>query len=191
MLQKTQVDMMTRIKFEDGEVKTVDITTMPFIPNHSYDKIKSLLATPEQETVEILHSYSAYYCRGKKIKSTNHISWNKTEANKYPVIYHVNKDESLSIAWSSDNTKGHYKIPKLVWIPNGQGSGYYLDLEGKYALSCFAVGWVDDVENLKKIYQVFHKEEFKQLMSATTITFCGVDKKIISMFRKDFWKEFV
>jgi superfamily II DNA or RNA helicase len=182
---------ITTVKFEDNNVENVNLNELPFVPNHSYNRIKNLIATSEEEPIEILHSYSAYFTRGKAQQSKNHVQWTQSNTNKYPVIYHVNKDESLSIAWSSDNTKGHYGVPKLVWIPNAQGTGYYLDLKGKYALSNFAMGIVDTPSNLKKIYKVFHSQEFRKLMSATFITFGGIDKRTLSTFRKDFWKDFL
>jgi len=185
--QKIEPYKNTVVKFEDGTVQEIDLREIPFIPNHSYERIKSLIAKEGEERVNVLHSHTAYEHRKK------HISKQKTEEFKYPVIYHVNKDETLSFKWSSDNTRGHYGIPKLVWIPNARinGTGYYVDLDGKYALSNFAIGIVDTPSNLKEIYKAFQSPEFKQLMSATFITFGGIDQRSISTFRKDFYKEFI
>lgn len=187
-----QTNFVTKVKFENGVTHEIDLRELPFIPNHSYEKIKKLIANPGEDTVEVIQN-SAYYSRGKNYRSENHVSWKKTSKFRYPVIYHVNKDETLSLQWSSDNTKGHYGIPKLVWIPNARldGTGYYLDLNGDYALSQFAIGLVDSPSNLKKIYKVFQSQSFKELISSTFITFGGINKATISTFRKDFWKEFV
>jgi hypothetical protein len=164
---------------------------MIFIPNHSSENIKKLIADTTEDKVEIIQD-SSYFARGKNYESSNHVCWKKTNKHKYPVIYHVNRDESLSLQWSSDNTRGHYGVPKLVWIPNAAyGTGYFLDLKGDYALSQFAVGIVDTPSNLKKIYKVFHSTKFKELISSTFITFGGINKSTMSTFRKDFWKEFV
>jgi hypothetical protein len=185
--QKIEPYKNTVVKFEDGTVQEIDLRETPFIPNHSYERIKSLIAKEGEDRVNVLYSRSSYGADKK------HVSKQKTEEFKYPVIYHVNKDETLSFKWSSDNTRGHYGVPKLVWIPNARinGTGYYLDLKGEYALSQFAIGIVDTPSNLKEIYKAFQSQEFKQLMSATFITFGGIDQRSISTFRKDFYKEFV
>jgi hypothetical protein len=175
----------TQVVFEDGSVARVDLKKLPFIPNHSLENIVSLLAESGEEAVEVLYSRSAYGADKKHINTT------QTEVYKYPVIYHVNKDGSLSFKWSTTNQNGHFGQSKLVWIPNAQGTGYYIDIEGNYGLTNFATAIVDTPGNLVQIKNIIeHNEEFRKLITATFIIYGGITYKILSLFRKDFWKEF-
>lgn len=175
------------VKFEDGTSKKIVPTKLPFIPNHSYDKITKLIAKPGEETVEVLND-SAYHTQRE------HISKTKTKKFKYPCVYHVNvKDVPSTFYWSSTNDKGHFGIPKLIWIPNARltGTGYYVDIKGEYGLTEFAIGIVDTPANLKKIQKAIKSQKFRDIISATFITYGGITHKLASVLRKDFWKDFV
>jgi len=174
----------TLVKFEDGSVRKVKLTELPFIPNHSYDKIASLIASPDEETVKILAN-SSYHTQRP------HVSKEKTKKFKYPVVYSVNRSNEPNLMWSSRNDLGHFGYPKLIGMP-ATGTGFYLDETGEYAMTQFAYAIVDTVPNLKKIEKVMHNLDFLQWMeSSTSLGTNGINYKILSTLRKDFWKEFV
>jgi hypothetical protein len=184
----------TTVVFEDGQVQEVNLKNLPFIPNHSYEKIEQLVAGPEEETVQVLHSFSAYFCRGQNYKSKNHVNHTKTKKFKYPVVYGVSSiDDSLVLKWSSDNTKGHFGKPKLIWSESGgiATAGSVVDISGEYGLTQFAYAIVDTPENLPLIKKAFDSKEFRNICEAVSINRNIIDYKTISTFRKDFWKEFV
>jgi hypothetical protein len=172
------------VKFEDGVEKKIDTTNISFIPNHSYDKIASLIASPDEETVKILANSSYHIQRP-------HVSKTKSKKFKHPVVYTVNKNNEPTFFWSSKNDLGHFGYPKLIGMP-ATGTGFYLDETGEYAMTQFAYAIVDTVPNLKKIKKVMHNLDFLQWMeSSTSLGTNGINYKIFSTFRKDFWREFI
>jgi len=179
----------TTVKFEDGLVAEVNLNELPFIPNHSYERIKSLIAKPNEEKVETIHSYSAYFCRGKNHESINHVKETETDVYKYPVVYTVNVNDEPTFKYSSINSNGHFGIPKVIW---GNGAtGFYVDEFGECGLTQFAYGIVDSVENLPLIKKALKSVEFVNILNAGSVTLSGINHKVLSTFRKDFWKEFV
>jgi type II restriction/modification system DNA methylase subunit YeeA len=59
----------------------------------------------------------------------------------------------------------------------------------------WAYAIVDEIENLENIKKAMESEKFNKLMSLTDgVTGVGrhrYNRKVISTFRKDFWKEFL
>lgn len=175
----------TQIVFEDGTTKKINLTELPFIPNSTYDKIASLIADPGEELVELIHNSSYHHTR-------NHVSSKKTKKFKHPVVYTVTSEGTPTFKWSSRNDLGHFGIPKLIWS-NGRISsvGSLLDDDGKYGLTQFAYAITDTPKNLKWMQKAFNSKEFRDLMYACSVGFLSINHRIISTFRKDFWKEFV
>jgi hypothetical protein len=181
---------ITTVKFEDGSTLKVNLCDILFIPNHSYNQIKNFIAKSNEPRVEILHSYSAYFCRGKNHESKNHVAEEKTSTYKYPVVYTVNIGEELSLKYSSINSNGHFGIPKIILMP-ATGTGIYIDVEGKYGLTQFVFAIVDEPKNLPLIKKALESEKFVNLMTACSVGLNGLNHKVLSTFRKDFWKDFL
>jgi hypothetical protein len=55
----------------------------------------------------------------------------------------------------------------------------------------YSYGITDSIENLKKIKKVMDSQTFLYLMKFVRFTNDKYQWKIISLFRKDFWKEFL
>ena len=173
----------TIVKFEDGSVEQIDLSEMPFIPNHSLEHIKSFIAKEGEERVEII-SNSAYHTQ------RNYINKIKIGEFKYPVVYTVNKNDDLSFRWSSTNQNGHFGVSKIILMP-ATGTGRYIDAAGEYGLTQFTYGIVDSSDNLPFIKNALESKKFENLMTACSVGLNGYNHKVLSTFRKDFWKEFV
>jgi len=108
----------------------------------------------------------------------------------YPCIYTIIKDGTINLWWSSVK-KGHFGIPKVMWS-NGQASPATLDIDGKYGLTQFAYAIIDDMDNLKNIELAMKSDKFIKLMKNCYMSSGNrFDRKVLSTFRKDFWKEFI
>ena len=132
------------------------------------------------EKIKIIHN-SSYHTQRP------HISKIETEVFKYPVVYYVRKDDTLSLQYSNINDRGHFGIPKVIFS-KVIGSGTFIDYNGEYGLTEFVYGIVDKPENLILIKKAMDNPDFIKLV------YNGNDKydyKVISLFRKDFYKEFV
>lgn len=175
----------TVIKFQDGITKKVGLTKSQFIPNGDYGKINSLIATENEETVNVLYNRSVY---GTDKKNTNK---EKTNIFKHPLIYTVDWKDNPTFFYSS--SRGiYFDIPKLIWS-NGRISsiGSLIDNTGKYGLTQFAYAIVDTPENLPLIKKAFDTTEFRKLMESCAVGQLTLNYKVLATFRKDFWKEFI
>jgi hypothetical protein len=175
----------TNVRFEDGSKQPLDLTEMSFIPNHSYDKLVKLIAKPGEQKVEMINN-SAYHTQRSYIKNE------KINEFKYPVVYTVNSENKPIFYYSNTNKNGHFGIPKVIWS-NGRISsiGSYIDFKGKVGLTQFAYAIVDAPENLPSIKKAFDCIELRNLMEASAVGLLTVNQKVLSLFRKDFWKDFL
>jgi type I restriction-modification system DNA methylase subunit len=178
----------SNVKFEDGSNKNIDLSTLELIPNKLFDKIINLIAKDNEEKIEVLHSYSDYETRKP------YMSKNKTEENIHPCVYSILNNGHVNLMYSSINNKGHFGIPKVV-VGNGANPTSFIDYDGKYGLTQFAFGIVESIDNLPKIEKVLKSKEFQKInLSTKYVATAGnplIYPKIIKLFRKDFWKEFL
>ena len=185
-------NLKTEIKFQDGSVAHIDTTNLEFLPNGEFEKINSLLASENEERAEVLYSRSDYG------SDKPHMSREENNVFKYPCIYTINNEDiptngnGENKPWYSSIKKGHFGIPKLIWS-NGRitSVGSIIDETGKYGLSNWSAAIVDDVEDLPLIKKAFDSEEFRSLMMYCAVTQNQINYKIISFFKKDFWREFL
>ena len=171
------------VKFQDGSIEMVDLSGVEFIPNSKMKEITSLIAKPDEEKTEVL--YNCNYHRQR-----DHVSKEKTGGFIYPVVYTCTASGNINLCWSNCNNKGHFDVPKVIWS-NGLSS-VHVDSTGKYALTEFAHAIVDEPKNLPMIKKALESKKFIELMKHCALN--GKHRyncKVIALFRKDFWREFV
>jgi hypothetical protein len=176
----------TKIKCQDGRIERVDISKLEFIPNGMYDAFKKLMPKKGEERVNTLFSRSAYG------NDKPNMSKEQTEEYKYPCVYLTYKDGSVKYMYSNINTKGHFGIPKVIFS-NGISTPI-IDINGEYGLTNFSYAIVDESKNLERIKEAMLSPEFIKLMSFSdgmTGTGHRYNYKAISLFRKDFWIDFL
>jgi hypothetical protein len=186
VLKKVNNTSVSTVRFQDNLVLEVDLRGLNFLPNSDFEKVKSLIARDGEERVDVLYSSSDYEIR--------HAHMNKKENDefKYPCVYTVNSENEPTFYYSNTNKNGHFGISKLIWS-NGRISsiGSYVDETGEFGLTQFSYAIVDVPENLPLIKHAFDSVEFRNLMESCAVGQLTVNYKIISTFRKDFWKEFI
>lgn len=177
-----------KIKFEDGNEKIIDLSKLDLIPNKFFDKIINLIAKKDEKTVVVLYSRSDYGSDKK------HMSKTINGKNTYPCVYSILSNGNINLMYSTNKDKGHFGIPKVV-VGNGANPTCFIDYEGKYGLTQFAFGIIDTADNLSKIEKVIKSKEFQKInLSTKYVATAGnplIYPKIIKLFRKDFWKEFL
>lgn len=175
---------VTYIKCQDGHSEVLSLKDMESIPNGNISLILSLVAKPGEETVEILHSYSAYETR------KDWMSKELSDKFKFPCIQNVSiKNEISCLYYSSTNEKGHFGIPKVIF--GRKHSGVMIDFDGKYGLAQDCTAIVDAQENLENIKKAIESEKFIFDVMGYRILGDKYNRKIIATFRKDFWKNFI
>jgi hypothetical protein len=187
LLENTVNDgVLTEITFQDGTVDEVDLSNIGFIPNGSLSEVQSLIAKEGEEKVDLLYSRSSY--------GTDKSNVSKVQENNFihPCVYTVNYLSQPTFYYSNTNENGHFGIPKFIWC-NGRISsvGSYIDETGEFALTQFAYAIADEVENLPNIKRALDSVKFKKLMELCAVGQLTINHKVISTFRKDFWREFI
>ena len=184
IMQNITTYTKTIIRGVDGETAIIDLSQISFIPNKMFDFVWKLLAKPNDEKIQIIYSYSNYEIRKPWMNKT------PTEQHIHPCIRYISANDKVIDCWYS-NTKdnGHFEIPKVVFGIGSNCGGFYFDKNGDYGLSQYAAGVIGD--NLDKVYKVMNTPEFMEVMEACMTTTQKIHPKVFSLFKKDFWKEFI
>lgn len=186
VIQNNNTYTTTKIKFEDCKTMNINIRELEFIPNGQYDLVQKLLATENDEKCEVLYNRSSYGCDKEWVSKT------KIKGYIYPCVYTINSKSQLKLFYSNKKDGNGMNKKKLMWS-NGRikSIGSVIDKEGKYGLTQFAYGIVDKEENLENIKKAFDSNKFRRLMEYCAVCQLTVNYKIIELFKKDFWKEFI
>ena len=176
---------MTKVMDQKGNIQTITIKTMPFIPSHSYGRIGRLIAGPDDETLDVRFT-GKYNPHNNKRMSTE-----KNDNHVHPCLWSKSKKKN-EFSYKYSSIRGDFfDVPKLIaGIWNNKWT--FMDLEGEYAMCHHAVAILDTKSNLKNIEKAMNNPEFIHLMDSTIFTTeKGWNKNVLKHLRKDFWKEFV
>uniref|UniRef100_A0A6C0H914 Helicase ATP-binding domain-containing protein n=1 Tax=viral metagenome TaxID=1070528 RepID=A0A6C0H914_9ZZZZ len=180
VLQNTNYIKDTEIKGQDAKIYNIDLINWNFIPNYDFYNIGKLIDSDDK--ANIIASRSAY---GHDKKWVNKI---KDDKYKYPVVYSVNRQNKLTLHYSSTNENGHFGLPKVIF---GSGAtGFFIDEKGEYGMTQWCVGVVDKKENLQKIKNTFESDKFKEIIKAISVSKAEINSKILKYFKKDFYTLF-
>jgi hypothetical protein len=189
VLQDT-IDPNNITTITDINEKTIEknINSWKFIPSGGFDLYEKLLAKDGEEKVNVLYNSSLYETRQA------YMSREKTEEYKYPCVYTITKRDGINFFYSSvqhpKTEKKDMFVPKVIWS-NGLGTYPIVDVKGEYGLTQFAYGIVDEIYNLKNIETALNNSKFIELMEYVKFQNNKYNYKVISLFKKDFWKEFI
>lgn len=184
ILENTEYKNRTDVKFIDGDIiKNIDLNKLPFIPSGKIKLFNEIVELNVVKRINVFYDRSTYqHTKLNKIKNENF---------KYPIIYSINKGDKINIQYSNFKN-GHFGIPKFVWS-NGyiKSAGTILDETGQYGVSEYCYSIIDTPENLRLIKKAFDSKKFRDLMKYCDLGLSGINGKIISTFKKDFYLYFV
>jgi hypothetical protein len=179
---------ITTITDMNGKTFEKNINNWKFIPSGGFDLFEKILAKEGEQNVNVIHDSSLYETRKKWMSRT------KTEEYKYPCVYTITQRDGITFFYSSiKHSKTEKKdmfVPKVIWS-NGLGTYPIIDSNGDYGLTQFSYAIIDDVHNLKNIENVLNNPKFIELMEYVKFQNNKYNYKVISLFKKDFWKEFI
>ena len=183
--KKSNSDFITRIRCQDGSIENSNLYGMEFIPNGMFNDILNLVAKKGDTKVNII-SDSSYHTQRE------FMSKEETTYNIHKCIYTVKNGDIPTFWYSNTNKNGHFGIPKLIWS-NGRiiSVGSIIDYKGEYGLTQFSYAVVDEPENLGDIKKAFDSKKFRDMMENCSVANMSINRKIISTFKKDFWKDFI
>jgi len=184
LLKNEEPTHETFIIDEDKDNHLLNLIKMEFIPNGMFEFIENLISIDDNK-VSVIGDSSYHTQREYMNKIQN-------DKFKYPCAYTIAKGDIVKSWYSKRNNNGHFNVPKVIWS-NGRviSVGVIIDLNGDYGLTQFSYAIIDDVENLEYIKRAMDSKKFRKMMELCSVGVMGINKKVISTFKKDFWKEFI
>ena len=181
-----QGNFITKIKCQDGKIERTNLSKMEFIPNGMFNIIQSLFAKENENKVEILGN-SAYHTQRP------HMSKMQSEEFMFPCAYTILKKGGMKKFYSNTNKNGHFGIPKFIWADGRITSiDSIIDEAGELGLTQYAYAIIDTKSNFKNIKKAFDSKKFRNLMLMCCVNSkFSVNSKVLSLFRKDFWVDFL
>lgn len=179
---------LTEIRDMKRESFHADLNGMPFIPNSDFELAKSLLAMEGEDRVDLVFD-NVFHTQGKR---GTLLSPSRTGRYKHPCVYIVPKKGDPKFFYSNRRLeeKGHFGSSKVIFGGDAFGS-VMCDPEGEYGLTNFAVAILDEPENLENLRKALMSDEFQSIMKSVNFGIAQCNKRVIRLFRKDFWKKFV
>jgi hypothetical protein len=161
----------------------LDVSNWYFIPNYAYKSIQKIM-TSEEHGIKILYNSSIYETRKPYVKDKPNAKY------KYPIVHSINQD-GLVLWYSSDNTKGHFGVSKVLL--NFNRHQYPVnDYEGKYGMSQITYGIpIKSKKEGDDIVRAINSDEFKEIIKATKWGAFQTDWRMFKYFRPDFYKQFL
>ena len=110
----------------------------------------------------------------------------------HPCVYSVKKGNIPTFYYSNTNGKGHFNIPKVIF-GNGANPTYMLDRNGEYGMCEFTYGVInydlaiiEESLKSKKIQLITESLKYNNTQGQPIF-----NRKILTTFKKDFWKYFL
>jgi hypothetical protein len=185
VLEKSLCEKPTMVVDEEGKQHNIDMSKRDFLPNYEIELFDTCLAKRGEEKCEVMYSRSAYGTDKK------HMSKEKDELFKYPVVHGLRKNDDVSIWYSSRNDKGHFGVPKVI-LSWGEFQYPMLDFEGKYGMTQIVFGIaISSREEGENIVKAINSEKFKKVIACSKWSAFQTEWRMFKYFRKDFWRDFV
>ena len=176
---------LTVITDQQKNTFNFNIKNVDFIPDGMFNEVLSLVGKEGEETIDVLYSRSDYGTDKK------HMSKVRTEEYIYPCVSNVTKSGDIKLLYSNTKGNGHFGIPKLICGGASSGTNYFIDNDGDYGITQFSFGVIDEPENISLIKRVMESSVFNNIIKSIPNNSSAVNYKILSTFRKDFWKDFL
>jgi hypothetical protein len=181
LLENTNIYKETEVKGEDGITQTINLKEWSFIPNCMFSEIKTLLANPGEETLDVNY-YRSNYGADK-----TWVAGIKNDLFKYPVVYTINKNDELSLKYSLKDTNGHFGKTKFIF---SNGAGFYCDYKGEYGLTQWAYCIYDAPEILPKIEKMFRNEQFQKIIRSIHFDSSAYNISVMKLFKKNMYESY-
>lgn len=168
-------DQLTVID-EKGKDHLITKSEWPFIPNHSFNLVQSLLGNG----TGVIRT-SDYHSTSK-----NHVSSQKSKTYCYPIIHSITQSK-IRYLWSSKNNLGHFGVPKVVFSDAAPIDRVIVDVNGEYGMSEHAIGIPIESKLEGKLVEKALLD-FDDVIEATSWSNFQIDWRIFRHFREDWYE---
>jgi hypothetical protein len=186
VLQNSPVREKTQIKDIEGNIVYLNLKRHTFLSSSNLDLVDRLIAKEGEKKCEVLFSSSEYETRKP---------WMSEEPNKkfkYPCV-HATPKKGNTIFFYSSRKKDFFGIPKIIFGDGGTIQNCIIDVDGRYGITQHSIGLViQSLEEGKKIKKAIESDRFNGLLQKSLLwSQFQIDWRLFTLFRRDFWKEFV
>lgn len=183
VLNKGARQNLTTLCDEKQVVVDVNLQNYNWLPNHSIEEINRLLCENDEEACPILYNRVDYDPVRKWVSAV------ATDIHKYKVV-HSTTQKGTRFVYTSDNTKGHFGVPKVIFGESGINTPV-IDIQGEYAMShCAMAIQCADMEEAQHIQKALMSKEFQKLIGACNWSSFRIDWNVFKSFKRTFWKSF-
>jgi len=175
----------TVVRDVNGEIQKIDLREFSFLPNCDFKFIQSLIAGPNDEKCEVLYSRSIY---GSDKPWMNE---EKKGKFKYPCVHSTptNGDPRL---WFSSKREEFFGVSKVIFGDSDTITSVIIDMDGKYGITDHGIGAAvssrTEADGLKRALE---SSKFNDVLKACRWSQFQIDWRLFTLFRADFWKEFI
>ena len=190
----------TLVEWTEGEPGAVRLGGREFIVNFPCRDLGAAIAAPGEERVDFLFEPAPFF------SDREWMSDEETGEFRHPCVYSVSKDErrrgenggGLTFHWSSTldppvtkRVRAMFGTPKVIFGTWNRAGIPHVDAEGRYGMTQQAGAIVDDPGVLPDIARAMDSARFRRMMDAVRFGTRDWNRKIIAMFRRDFWRDFL
>jgi superfamily II DNA or RNA helicase len=162
---------------ERGCKSQIDLSKWEWLPNHSFDKVKTLMGSG----AGIIFDVSNYETRKKWTSETQDSKF------RYRLVHSTPK-KGNRFYWASRNDKGHFGIPKVIFGDGGLHD-VIIDELGTDGMTQHAMALpIIDRSDGDKAKQYLLSDEFKNILNACSWSNFQIDWRMFSYFREGFWR---
>lgn len=185
ILQKSKYAGKTTIKDFKGEKQTLNLKQFNFLPNCDIPLVQKLLAKNGESKCDVLYS------RTVTAKDRPWVQEEETKKFCYPCIHTTGKS-GVRYCYSSKR-EGFFDIPKVIFGDGDVIGNAVVDFEGKYSMTQHAIGIrISSQEEGEQMKKALESPVFNELLqNSLRFSQFMIDWKVFTVFRKDFWKEFI
>ena len=168
----------TLIRDQEKRNQTADLTKFDWLPNCNLDDVYALIG----KGGEIIYNSYNYELRRKWV------STEKTKTHIYPLVHATNKKGNRFL-YTSDNTKGHFGIPKVIFGQSGINEPI-IDFNGDYGMTeCAMAIPIKNQKDGDKLKTYLMSDAFKIIRSSCLWGNFRVDWRMFKYFKKGFWRD--
>jgi len=183
---------LTTVVDQKGKKNMLDLREWgDFLPNHSFELIKSLFAPTKQDHVNVIYSRCQYGSDEEYKSFVQHSPPSKEFP--HPLIHSIVKSGPR---YYSTNVKKEspkmFGVSKIVMTESGIGNGVYPDPKGKVGMTQGAFGIKLPPDPIKVeeplMKHALESELFAHIVDAMSYENFRVDRNMFRYFRPDFYK---
>ena len=183
---------LTTVVDQKGKKNTLDLSTWEsFLPNHSFDLIRSLLAGTKQDYV--IYSRCQYGTDKKNEKNELIVQKSPpTPEYPHPLIHTIINDGPKIYSTNEKKYKPPmFEVPKIVMTESGIGNGVYSDPGGAVGMThgAFGIKLLDPAKDEQLMKHALESQLFAQIVDAMSFGNFRVDRNMFSYFRPNFYEE--